>query len=118
MSPPWFARSDPSACIVSSNWLCSTIMTLSDCAPFVSNCNLVRACNTDAVRARWRNKVRAATSVIAACDGGAEATLGVGRRRCRHGRNGQGGDGSEGHQCFPHGFTFLMEQRQRISSLS
>src|SRR5882724_2709009 len=30
--------------------------------------------------------------------------------RC-HGRNSQRGDGSEGHQCLPHGFTFLMEQR-------
>src|SRR6202012_4842959 len=40
----------------------------------------------------------------------AKISLRVGRSGSRHGRNGQGGDGSECHQCFPHGFTFLIEE--------
>jgi hypothetical protein len=36
----------------------------------------------------------------------------------RNGRNSQRGDGSECHQSFPHGFTFLIEQGQRLSGPS
>jgi hypothetical protein len=32
----------------------------------------------------------------------------VGGSGRRNGRNSQGGDGGQRHQCFPHGFTFLM----------
>ena len=44
---------------------------------------------------------------------GANAALGVGRRR-RHSRDRKRRDGCESHQHFPHGFTFLIEQRQHL----
>ena len=44
----------------------------------------------------------------------AKTPLRMGGRGRRHGRNSQGGDSSECHQCFPHGFTFLIKQGQRI----
>ena len=72
MSPGWFARSEPSAAIVNSNWLCSTMMTLSAGVPAVAKCSSSARSIPTVLARDGGTRSRAAASVIAACDGGAE----------------------------------------------